>query len=174
MVLPTHKVTIWIFRHENTHMYTRITKLEQHTIPDNIHFIHLNSDIEIKKIQYIRTCYEKPLLWAALSYVRPLGHSPKWHFLYKWTSYEQPPALKSHFSCVIRVAAHSRFYCISNNKITIYILELEKQRKGVSCHLTEYEYMWDIYFLTLATLKYVCTNHEEKNGLIQVEVILRD
>ena len=31
------------------------------------------------------------------SYGRPLGHSTKWHFVYKWTSYEQPPALKGHF-----------------------------------------------------------------------------
>ena len=52
--------------------------------------------------------YEQPT-----SYERPLGHSQKWHFLYKWTSYEQPPALKGHFSCVTRVAAHSRFNCIS-------------------------------------------------------------
>ena len=47
----------------------------------------------------------------ATSYGRPLGHSPKWHFVYKCTSYELPLALKGHFSCVTRVAAHSRFYC---------------------------------------------------------------
>ena len=39
------------------------------------------------------------------SYGRPLGHFPKGHFLYKCTSYEQPPALKGHFSCVTKVAA---------------------------------------------------------------------
>ena len=61
----------------------------------------------------------EPLLWAATllsSRPRMRGHlviSQKWHFVYKWTSYEQPPVLKGHFSCVARVAAHSRFYCIS-------------------------------------------------------------
>ena len=39
-----------------------------------------------------------------------LGHSPKWLFVYKLTSYVQLPVLKGHFSCVARVAAHSRFY----------------------------------------------------------------
>ena len=38
-------------------------------------------------------CNEQPT-----SYGRALGHSRKWHF-YKWTFYEQPPALKGHFSC---------------------------------------------------------------------------
>ena len=52
--------------------------------------------------KYSRTCYEQPLLWAA---------NTKRHFVYKWTSYWQPHALKGHFSCVSRVAAHSRFYC---------------------------------------------------------------
>ena len=50
--------------------------------------------------------YEQPI-----SYGRPLGHSPKWHFVYKYTSDVQPPAIKGHFSCVARVTAHSRFYC---------------------------------------------------------------
>ena len=44
--------------------------------------------------------YEQPT-----SYGRPLGHSPKWHFVFKCTSYEQPPAFKGHFSCVESVAA---------------------------------------------------------------------
>ena len=30
-------------------------------------------------------------------YGRPLGHFPKWHFVYKITSYEQPPAWKATF-----------------------------------------------------------------------------
>ena len=62
----------------------------------------------VKRCMYSRTCYEQPT-----SYRRPLGHSPKWHFAYKSTLYEQPPALKGHFFCVAMVAAHSRFYCIT-------------------------------------------------------------
>ena len=50
--------------------------------------------------------YEQPT-----SYGWPLGHSPKWHFLYELTFYEHPPAFKGHFSSVTRVAAHSRVYC---------------------------------------------------------------
>ena len=52
--------------------------------------------------------YEQPTFYG-----RSLGNSPKWHFVYKCTSYEQPPAFNGHFFCVARVAAHSRFYCIS-------------------------------------------------------------
>ena len=51
--------------------------------------------------------YEQPT-----SYGRPLGHSPKCHWVYKCTSYEQTPVLKGHIACVARVAAHRRFYCI--------------------------------------------------------------
>ena len=45
------------------------------------------------------------------SYEQPTSNT-KWHFPYKYTSYEQPHALKGHFLCVPRVAAHNRFYCI--------------------------------------------------------------
>ena len=50
--------------------------------------------------------YEQPT-----SYVRPLDYSQQCFFVYKWTSYGQPPALKCYFSCATRVAAHSKFYC---------------------------------------------------------------
>ena len=43
-----------------------------------------------------------------------IPQNDKWHFLYKLTFYEQPPAVKGHFSCVTRVAAYSRFYCSSS------------------------------------------------------------
>ena len=48
------------------------------------------------------------------SYGRPLGNSPKWHFVYKRTSCEQPPVLKGHISCVTRVAAIAGFTVYSN------------------------------------------------------------
>ena len=59
--------------------------------------------------------YEQPTCYG-----RPLGHPPKWHYVYKCTSYEQPPAFKGHFCCVARVAAYSRLYCTHNiSEITI-------------------------------------------------------
>ena len=46
----------------------------------------------------------------------PMGGHFAIPIIYKLTSYEQPPALKGHFYCVTRVAAHSRFYCIANGQ----------------------------------------------------------
>ena len=67
--------------------------------------------------------YEQPT-----SYGRPLGHSPNWHFVYKCTSHEQPPAFKGHIICVARVAAHSRFYCIASHWIIYFWYWLKNGR----------------------------------------------
>ena len=58
---------------------------------------------------YSRTCYEQPLLWTANLLLKATWTFPKMAFCIQITL---PSALKGHFSCVSRVAVHSRFYCI--------------------------------------------------------------
>ena len=70
-------------------------------------------------ILYSRTCYEQPVLWTAnLLWEATWPFPENGIFLYKWTFYEQPPALTGYFFCVTRVAAHSSFYCICTNTMT--------------------------------------------------------
>ena len=103
----------WIFRVKQIHPSTGSARTTQQNlwytaIKDIFFFVCLFFLLTITGrneaiIVELKECTVEPAMSShsyelPTSYGRPLGHSPKWHFLYKWPSYEQPPALKGHFS----------------------------------------------------------------------------